>query len=95
MSDTTDPLMTLDACIRHLPEREKVSIYQLRRAIADGDPTAYKVAGVKGVCVKFNETRAALNRLEAQGRLRRGYGTMGEKAVVRDLSNVVGIEVIQ
>lgn len=70
--------------------KEEVSRDKLYSLIKKGELPVYRLPNVKGVCVKVTEARAIVARLAAQGKIRRGYGSFGPDAVVRDLSNVAG-----
>lgn len=80
--------------MQHPSERvSKDKLYSLAR---QGKLPIYRLPDIKPVCVKVAEARAVLAALSAQGKIRRGYGSFGPDAVVRDLSKIAGqFEVIQ
>lgn len=88
---------TFERFVDTLPAAEKVSVHKLYSLAKQGKLPVYRLPGIKPACVKISEARAVLATLTAQGKLRRGYGTFGPDAIVRDLSNVVGqdFEVLQ
>jgi hypothetical protein len=88
---------TFERFVESLPSSEKVSVFKLYSLAREGKLPVYRLPGVKSACVKTSEARAVLAALSAQGKIRRGYGTFGPDAVVRDLTNVVGqdFEVLQ
>lgn len=88
---------TFEKFVGSLPPSEKVSVHKLYALAKQGELPIYRLPNVKSACVKIEEARALLASLSAQGRIRRGYGTFGPNAVVRDLSNVAGqdFEVLQ
>ena len=73
-----------------VPPPEHVSKDKLYSLARQGKIPIYRLPGVKSACVKVDEARAILASLSAQGKIRRGYGSFGPEAVVRDLSNVAG-----
>lgn len=81
---------TFDRFVASLPLGERVSVYKLYELARKGKLPVYRLPGVKSACVNVSEARAVLASLTAQGKIRRGYGTFGPDAVVRDLSDVVG-----
>lgn len=92
-SDTTHQypsFATLNRYPECVPAAEHVSKDKLYSLARQGKIPVYRLPGIKSVCVKVDETRAILADLSAKGRIRRGYGTLGPDAVVRDLSNVAG-----
>lgn len=81
---------TFEKFVAGLPPAEKVSVHKLYSLAKQGKLPIYRLPGVKPVCVKVDEARAVLATLTAQGRIRRFYGSFGENAKLKDLSNVVG-----
>lgn len=73
-----------------LPASEYVSKDKVYSLVHQGKVPVYRLPGVKPACVRVDEARAVLAALSAQGKIRRGYGSFGPDAVVRDLSNVSG-----
>lgn len=76
--------------VEDLPTSKRISVYKLHSLAREGQLPVYKLPNVKASCVKVAEADALLARLTAQGKIRRGYGSFGPDAVVRDLSNVAG-----
>jgi hypothetical protein len=83
---------TFDKFVAGLPPSEKVSVHKVYALAKQGKIPIYRLPDVKAVCVKVDEARAVLASLSAQGKIRRGYGSFGPDAVVRDLSRVAGQE---
>lgn len=81
---------TFEKFVEGLPPTEKVSVYKLYELARKGELPVYRLPGVKSACVMVTEARTVLASLTAQGKIRRGYGSFGPEAVVRDLSNVIG-----
>lgn len=86
----TATFATLDKFVESLPPSEKISKDKAYSLARQGKLTLYKLPDVKPVCVKIDEARAVLAKLSAQGKIRRGYGSFGPDAVVRDMSKVAG-----
>lgn len=80
---------TFEKFVADLPAPEKVSIYKLYELARKGKLPIYKVAATKSAVVNIAEARAVLRDLSAQGKIRRGYGSFGPDANVRDLTKVV------
>lgn len=72
------------------PPSKRVSVYKVHSLARSGRLPVYKLPGIKAACVNVAEADALLASLAAQGKIRRGYGSFGPDAVVRDLSNVAG-----
>lgn len=72
----------------YLGPMEKVSVYKLHSLAREGRLPIYNVADSKGVVVNIAEAQAVLARLSAQGKIRRGYGSFGPDANLKDLSKV-------
>lgn len=87
---TRSEFQTFARYVECLPPAKRVSIYKLHSLAREGRLPVYKLPNVKAACVKVTEADAVLANLTAQGKIRRGYGTFGPDAVVRDLSNVAG-----
>lgn len=83
---------TFEKFVESLPASEKVSKDKLYSLARQGKIPLYRLPGVKPACVKVDEARSVLARLSAQGKIRRGYGSFGPDAVVRDLRQVAGQE---
>lgn len=79
---------TFEKFVAWLPTSEKVSVFKLYDLARKGSLPVYRLAGTKSACVNIEEARAVLSSLSAQGKIRRGYGSFGPDAVVRDLSMV-------
>lgn len=79
---------TFERFVAWLPTSEKVSVFKLYDLARKGSLPVYRLAGTKSACVNIEEARAVLASLSAQGKIRRGYGSFGPDAVVRDLSMV-------
>lgn len=86
--NTPAQFATFAKYVERLPPSERVSIYRLHSLAREGRLTVFKLPGVKAACLNVAEADALLRSLSAQGKLRRGYGTFGPDAVVKDLSNV-------
>lgn len=80
------------ATIAKLAEIEKISVDKLNSLVRQGKLPVYKLPNVRAACVKVGEARAILATLTAQGKIRRGYGSFGPDAIVRDLSNVAELD---
>lgn len=80
---------TFEKFVEWLPVSEKVSVYKLYELARKGKLPVYRFAVTKSACVNIDEARAVLAALSAQGKIRRGYGSFGPDAVVRDLTKVV------
>lgn len=89
-STNSSTFATFERFVASLPLGERVSVYKLYELARKGRLPVYRLPGVKSACVNVSEARAVLASLTAQGKIRRGYGTFGPDAVVRDLSEVVG-----
>ncbi|MCU1679016.1 MAG: hypothetical protein JWM93_3774 [Frankiales bacterium] len=74
-------------CVPHAERVSKDKLYSLAR---QGKIPVYRLPGRTAACVKVDEARAILANLSARGKIRRGYGSFGPDAVVRDLSKVAG-----
>lgn len=81
---------TFERFIGSLPSSERISKDKLYSLARQGKIPLYRFAHVKGACVNVAEARAVLGSLSAQGKIRRGYGSFGPDAVVRDLSKIAG-----
>ena len=94
---TAATFATFERFVESLPRSEKVSKDKLYSLARQGKITLYRLPNVKAACVKVDEARSVLASLSAQGKIRRGYGSFGPDAVVRDLSMVAGqdFEVLQ
>jgi len=94
---TAPTFATFEKFVAGLPPSEKVSVHKLYSLAKQGKLPIYRLPGVKPACVKVDEARAVLATLTAKGAIRRGYGSFGPDAVVRDLSKVAGqdFEVLQ
>lgn len=89
-ASTSPKYATLAKFAESLPATEKVSVYKLHSLVREGRLPVYKLPDLKAACVNVTEARAVLASLSAKGKIRRGYGSFGPDAVVRDLSNVAG-----
>ena len=94
---TAATFATLDRFVDTLPSAERVSKDKLYSLVRQGKIPLYRLPDVKPACVKVDEARAVLASLSAQGKIRRGYGSFGPDANLRDLSNVAGqdFEILQ
>jgi len=81
---------TFEKFVESLPASEKVSVHKLYSLAKQGKMPLYRLPGVKPACVKVDEARAVLKSLSAQGKIRRGYGSFGPDAKVKDLRKVAG-----
>ena len=88
---------TFERFVDSLSSSEKVSKDKLYSLARQGKIPLYRFANVKSACVNVAEARAVLASLSAQGKIRRGYGSFGPDAIVRDLSKVAGqtFEILQ
>jgi|GEM_PF-3721599 len=87
---------TFDRYAECVPSSERVSKDKLYSLARQGKIPVYRLPGVGAACVKVAEARAVLADLSAKGKIRRGYGSFGPDAVVRDLSKVADdFEVLQ
>lgn len=72
------------------PPHERVSVHKIYALVKQGRIPVYRLPDRKPAFVKVDEVRGILAKLSAQGKIRRGYGSFGPDAVVRDLSKVAG-----
>lgn len=87
---STTRYATFAKYVESQPPSKRVSVYKIHSLARSGRLPVYKLPGIKAACLNVAEADALLASLSAQGKIRRGYGSFGPDAVVRDLSNIAG-----